>query len=235
MIDYNRILPSFMNVDTQGYCYSEVVGNDDPFLAAIKAATDQAQRESESVEKEVAERYLAMYGADIALCKYLTSFAIQQGLDRALVELWTVATCNPSWRQDKCAPWSRFGWTCYFSRDSYAPGDWSGGKRKKDFLCFSDGQSRFQIVRTLGNLTPEESTADFRLTENGKLVFGVKALHRLDEFGDNYSILDIYAMVREGRWALTLIDCYKMYRINNIKQDMRYLFIGADEIKYKFK
>ncbi len=115
------------------------------------------------------------------------------------------------------------------------PQDWSAGNRRKDFLCFSDGESRFQIIRTLGNLTPEENTADFRLVENGKLVFGVKALHRLDEFGDSYSILDIYAMVREGRWALSLIDCHKRIESCYIKSEIESRFFGADVIKYKFK
>lgn len=235
MIDHEQVSSFFKDIDTQRYCDSGVAGNDDPFLAAIKAENEKAQYAIQSAEKEVSERYLAMYGKDIALCKHLTAFAFEQGLDQALVEVWSIATCEPFWNKSECTDWQRFDWKCYFSQDRYTPGDWSCGNRSKDFLRFSDGESRYQIARTLGNLTPEESTADFSLTENGKLVFGVKALHRTGELGDDYSILDIYAMVRKGRWALSLIDCYRVIQIEELKVDVQHRFLGADVIKHKFK
>lgn len=235
MIDHKQGFTLYEDIDTQRYYFSGVSGNDNSFLAAVKAANEKAQYEIQSVENEESERYLAMYGEDIALYKHLSAFACQQGLDQALIAVWCVATCAPSWNKSDCSDWQRFDWKCEFSLDGYTPGDWSVGKRSKDFVVFSDGESRYQITRTLGNLTPEESTADFRLTENGKLVFGVKALHRETELGDDYSILDVYAMVREGRWALSLIDCYRVIQIENSKVDVRHRFLHAEDIKHNFK
>ena len=202
----------------------------DDFLADIQvqaeAKAHEVKRALESHKKELE----AKYGEDLELKRYLADFARQHRLDLALISLWEEVRHYPAWskRQDS-GQWNKLGVTDCEGHEGHADREDVGR------VSFILSGIRYEVVQTRRRLFEGDIQADFALSENGTLVFGINTSVDYNDGGADYSCFDVFAFKERGSWARMLLNCWVIREIESGKRSLEARYFKADEIKEKLQ
>ncbi len=196
--------------------------------AYSEAKDEEVKRTLEGHERELEGKY----GDDLELKGRLADFAQEHRLDDGLIALWDEVRYYPEQSKgENFAQWNKLGVT--YCEGSKKHEDRQDTKR----VVFNLSGVRYEVVQTMRHLFDGDMHADFALSENGMLVFGINTGVGDNEVETTYRCFDVFAMKKSGTWAKMLLDVLAMHEIESGKSAARLnqRYFGADQIKGKFQ
>lgn len=199
---------------------------EDTFLTEITRAKAAVESAASSAGAEQARELDAKFGADIALKEQLSKFALESGLDDALIALWDEVKYYPSWSQrEDFTKWNKL-----------ALSGIAGSKENDtESVAFAGPSSHYRIAKRGWIGMEGNPYADFAFFEDDEEVFAIRCSVDYGDYGTTFRCHDINALRKRGNWAKDLLAFYKAIRIEAERSRAGFRYHGAENIRKRFE
>ena len=198
---------------------------EDPFILQMVSLKQKMDEEVENSREENERHFCEQFSSDRDLMQRLSLLARELELDKALIAVWDEIEFYPEWsKRDDFEKWNKLN-----LRDIQ-------GSREGKEIAFNYGGRSYKLGCQV-SLSPldTEVDEDFVLYEEGEEVFAICCAPQFNGHVTEHKCVAIKGFKRRGQWAESLLEMYKVIRIEREKSLIEFKASSISRAKQRFE